>query len=45
MMFPESGDYWFPGGLAEDVPRAVDFRWRSGDGFSQASVIATSWIG
>jgi transposase len=27
----------------EDVPRAVDFRWRSGEGFSHAVVTSTSW--
>ncbi|MCC6222927.1 MAG: hypothetical protein IT201_05480 [Thermoleophilia bacterium] len=30
--------------LTEDVPRAVGFRRRSGDGFSHASVIATSLV-
>jgi hypothetical protein len=29
----------------EDVPRVVDFRWRSGGGLSQACVTVTSWVG
>jgi hypothetical protein len=28
----------------EDVPRAVDFRWRPGDGFSHACVSSTSSV-
>jgi hypothetical protein len=39
----QGGGFTAAGDVSEDVPRAVDFRWRPGGGSSHASVSSTSW--